>query len=266
MSGRVLPAGQALVEEGAHAFLAFPTHPQAGDESGGVLVELELRVGVVAGGVVRELLRGAHGRGPTLADRRGQAVDLAVQVFRRGDLVNETDALGVGMTPVREALRRLIAEGALAFMGNRRIVVPELDLASVDELCIARRALEPELARRAATYVTSQDVDRLTEVDTQLDLAIRRGDVRQYLIENHKFHRVLNAMSRAPILTETVDRLWLRFGPSLRVVCGQIGTRNLPDRHKDLLTALRAQDANAAAAAIEADVVQGMEQIRLGLS
>ena len=62
-----------------------------------------------------------------------------------------------------------------------------------------------------------------------------------------------------------VDGLWLRFGPSLRVVCGLFGTRNLPDRHKDLLAALDARDSAAAAEAMHQDVSQGMAQIRAGL-
>lgn len=176
-----------------------------------------------------------------------------------------TETLGVGMTPVREALRRLTAEGALTFLGNRRIAVPVLDLQAVDELLTARRALEPELARRAAARITEDDLERLTETDARLDRAIQRGDVGQYLIENHLFHAQLYALAQAPILSEVVDRLWLRFGPSLRVVCGQFGTRNLPDRHKDVLVALSRKDAVAAAAAMEADVVQGMDQIRQGL-
>ncbi|MCL3881326.1 GntR family transcriptional regulator [Marivita sp. GX14005] len=172
-----------------------------------------------------------------------------------------TEALGVGMTPVREALRRLTAAGALEFMGNRRIVVPVLDSAAVGELTVARKALEPELARRAALRVQPSDIARLTETDLRLDHAIGRGDVGRYLIENHRFHCELNAIARSPILTETVDRLWLRFGPSLRVVCGRIGTRNLPDRHKDILDALRAGNPSAAATAMAADVEQGMAQI-----
>lgn len=177
-----------------------------------------------------------------------------------------TDALGVGMTPVREALRRLTAEGALEFLGNRRIAVPVLDAAAIDELGIARKALEPELARRAAQRATAQDVARLTQIDQRLDAAIRRGDVHRYLVENHSFHADLNALAQAPILTEMVDRLWLRFGPSLRVVCGQFGTRNLPDRHKDVLAALASNDGEGAAEAMMGDVAQGMEQIRQGLA
>ena len=177
-----------------------------------------------------------------------------------------TDALGVGMTPVREAWRRLTAEGVLEFMGNRRIAVPVLDKRAVDQLTVARVALEPELARRAARWASAGDVARLTAIDACLDDAIRRGDVGRYLVENHRFHSDLNSLADAPILTGMVDRLWLRFGPSLRVVCGQMGTRNLPDRHKDVLAALSSRDADAAAQAMQRDVTQGMEQINQGLA
>ncbi len=175
------------------------------------------------------------------------------------------EQLGAGMTPVREALRRLISEGALAFRGNRRILVPVLDADAVEQLLLARVALEPQLARRAAERCTPEDIERLRATDARLDHAIARGDVRGYLEENHRFHAELNAIAAAPILTELVEGLWLRFGPSLRVVCGMFGTRNLPDRHKDLLEALAQGDAAAAADAMEGDVVQGMTQIREGL-
>ena len=67
-------------------------------------------------------------------------------------------------------------------------------------------------------------------------------------------------------MTATVDRLWLRFGPSLRVVCGRFGTKNLPDMHKDLLEALADRDAEAAAIAMVGDVEQGMRQIEAALT
>ena len=66
-------------------------------------------------------------------------------------------------------------------------------------------------------------------------------------------------------MAATVDRLWLRFGPSLRVVCGRFGTLNLPDKHMDLLAAFARKDASAAAKAMAEDVTQGMKQIRAAL-
>ena len=175
------------------------------------------------------------------------------------------ERLEVGMTPVREALRRLIAEGALVFQGNRRITVPVLDAAAVEELTLARVALEPQLARRAARRCGAEGVARLRATDARLDAAIGKGDVTGYLVENHQFHTELNEIAGAPILTDLVEGLWLRFGPSLRVVCGQFGTRNLPDQHKAILDALEAGDAEAAAEAMEQDVRQGMEQIAAAL-
>ncbi|MBO9464277.1 GntR family transcriptional regulator [Tropicibacter sp. R15_0] len=170
--------------------------------------------------------------------------------------------LDAGMTPVREALRRLTAEGALLAMGNRRIMVPVLDLPDVDELTEARLALEAVLTKRAVLLISEAEIAELAEIDARLDSAIGRGDVSLYLKENHAFHARLNEIAQAPIMTALVDGLWLRFGPSLRVVCGQFGTRNLPDRHKELLTALQERDSDAAVEAIQEDVIQGMDLIR----
>ncbi len=170
--------------------------------------------------------------------------------------------LGAGMTPVREAIRRLTAEGALEFQGNRRVCVPILSIANIEELIFARQAIEPELAHRATQRATVEVLDILEEIDEKLDSAISRGDVGAYLKQNYAFHSKLYAVADSPILTEMADGLWLRYGPSLRVVCGRMGTQNLPDRHKETLDAMRDGDAKAAARAIREDVMQGMEQIR----
>jgi DNA-binding GntR family transcriptional regulator len=176
------------------------------------------------------------------------------------------DLLGAGMTPVREALRRLIAEGALEFQGNRRVSVPLLDAGHVGELIFARQWLDPHLAERATARANAADLRGLTAIDDDLDRAILRGDMRGYLELNYRFHRRIYEIADAPILADVADGLWLRFGPSLRVVCGRVGTQGLPDKHKDLLEAMRARNGEAAAEAIRADVVQGMEQVRQSLA
>lgn len=176
-----------------------------------------------------------------------------------------TRELGAGMTPVREALRRLMAEGALEFRDNRRISVPVLRASDVEQLRHARLSLEPDLARRACLNAAPRDIADLQAIDSQLDEAIRRGNVHGYLVENHRFHARLNAMAEAPILSGLVEGLWLRFGPSLRVVCGQFGTRNLPDMHKDLVAAIKLGNSEAAAIAMAGDVEQGMEMIAQAL-
>ncbi|MDO6479758.1 GntR family transcriptional regulator [Shimia thalassica] len=178
-------------------------------------------------------------------------------------LVENLDA---GMTPVREAIRRLTAEGALEFQGNRRVTVPTPTPGGIEELIYARQAIEPELVRRAAKIITADDIESLTKIDNDLDAAITRGDVGAYLRHNYAFHAKLYAVAQSPILTEIADGLWLRFGPSLRVVCGRIGTQNLPDEHKETLQALSDGDGARAAEAIRQDVMQGMQQVKDSLN
>lgn len=176
-----------------------------------------------------------------------------------------TAELAAGMTPVREALRRLIAEGALTHQGNRRVSVPELTVQGADELGFMRKTLEPELTRRAAKRLTEERLSGLRASDEDLNQAIERGDVGGYLTHNYRFHALIYAGAEAPIMAATVDRLWLRFGPSLRVVCGRFGTSNLPDKHQDLLMAFEQGDVEGAARAMAEDVEQGMRQVRSAL-
>lgn len=170
-------------------------------------------------------------------------------------------SLNAGMTPVREAIRRLISEGALVFLGNRRIIVPELTQHDLEELIFLRETIECELVGRATCRIDADVLARLTHHDANLDAAISSGDVHGYLVHNYRFHETIYTCAGAPILHETADRLWLRFGPSLRVVCGRFGTQNLPDRHKELLEAFRAHDADLARIALAQDITQGMDQI-----
>jgi DNA-binding GntR family transcriptional regulator len=86
--------------------------------------------------------------------------------------------------------------------------------------------------------------------------------VSGYLEANHVFHFALYEASQAPILVDIARSLWLRFGPSLRVVCARYGASALPDRHEEALAAMRAGDTVALARAIENDIQQGIDQIR----
>ena len=175
------------------------------------------------------------------------------------------DRLGVGMTPVREAIRRLTAEGALQAQGNRRIVVPELAVSDLEQLAFARLAIEPRLAELAIKYLTDRDILEIERIDSALNAAIETGDVTGYLQQNYRFHMAIYDAAHAPLLADLARGLWLRFGPSLRVVCGRFGTQNLPDRHRQALDAMHARDADGAARAIREDLEQGFDQVRHSL-
>ena len=172
--------------------------------------------------------------------------------------------MGMGMTPVREAIRRLTSQGALVFKGNRRVSVPAIGQQEWDEIAFVRLSVEPRLALLAIDNIDKKLIERLTMIDDDLNRAIDRGDVRGYLESNTLFHQELYACSGAEVLISIADILWLRGGPSLRVVLGRYGTANLPDKHAEALQAMRAGDGEALAAAIKADILQGIDQVRLG--
>ncbi len=170
--------------------------------------------------------------------------------------------LGAGMTPVREAIRRLTAEGALLPQGNRRVAVPTLDMAHLDQLAFARLSIEPRLVELAAARLTPALIGRLEALDAQVDAAIAQGQVRDYLESNHAFHFALYAASDAHVLVDMARSLWLRFGPSLRGVCARYGASALPDRHKEALAAMRAGDVAGLVAAMRADIGDGIDGVR----
>jgi len=168
----------------------------------------------------------------------------------------------ISMTPVREAIRRLTAEGALEFKGNRRVSVPVLGPKRFDELVFARRAIEPHLAEIAAEKITDAEIDLLQEIDAQIDTAIERGDVHAYMQMNYQFHFSLYQRAGTHILLPIAQSLWLRFGPLSRIICGRFGTSNLADRHEEAIAALRAKNPGAVAAAIQLDIEQGFDIVR----
>jgi DNA-binding GntR family transcriptional regulator len=174
--------------------------------------------------------------------------------------------LGAGMTPVREAIRRLTAEGALLPQGNRRVAVPELSAEMLEQVAFARLAIEPKLAELAASRLTPAQIDRLEAIDGAVNRAIEAGKLPDYLAANHAFHFALYEAAEAPVLLDLARSLWLRAGPSLRAVIDRYGREAAPDLHREALAAMRAGDAKALARAIERDIQQGVDHVRQALA
>ena len=86
----------------------------------------------------------------------------------------------MSMTPVREAMRRLVAEGALSLSSSGRITTPELSNERIEELAAIRALLEPELASRALPRAHMALIERLEAINGQIDQVIARSDAVGY--------------------------------------------------------------------------------------
>jgi DNA-binding GntR family transcriptional regulator len=169
--------------------------------------------------------------------------------------------LDVSPMPVREAVRRLIAERALELHDNRRVSVPAMTASKFDQILMVRRTLEPELAARALPHCSAESVASLQRIDDSIDHCMQVGDTEGYLRLNHLFHFTLYRLAEAHVLLALVESVWLQFGPFMRVVYGRFGTANLVDQHVLAIDAVRRQDEAALRLAISEDIMQGMRFI-----
>lgn len=173
----------------------------------------------------------------------------------------------VSAMPAREAIRRLVALGALELTPTRRITVARMTPSKIEELTEARIPLETRLAERALERIWANAkartalIAKLSRIDARLDDAIARGDVGAYSKANSEFHFALYDAADAPVLLGVVEGLWLQIGPFMRVVVTRLGTKELVDQHKEAIDALEAGDAKRLERAVRLDILEGMKNI-----
>lgn len=174
------------------------------------------------------------------------------------------EELAVSMTPVREALRRLVSEQALEMLANRRVAVPKMTAEKFQDLTEARVALESLAARRALPHAGPELADELERIDTELEHAIEVGDADAYIDRNMAFHFTLYRASPGEVLMPLIESLWLQIGPFMHLTRHSLGVTYIEDRHEDATAAIRAGDADALAIAIEKDIRDGMGSLPPG--
>ncbi|MFL6627196.1 MAG: GntR family transcriptional regulator [Vitreoscilla sp.] len=171
--------------------------------------------------------------------------------------------LGVSLMPVRAALQRLAAEGALSYSPNRGVAVPQLSRAEFDDVLQTRLLLEGEAAERGALRLSSADREALREDVRLMDAALRRHDAKAYLAVNENFHVRLYRAAGSPLLMTLIETVWLRIGPlSNQLFEDASAPAVLNDAHDDLMRALDAGDSAAARRAIERDLFVAAQFLR----
>lgn len=170
--------------------------------------------------------------------------------------------LGVSQTPVRDALSRISAEGAVRIESKRAIIVPRMTPERYEEIMRCRLLLEPAAAVDALPHIDAGRLRSIREADRALDRAVEEGDVNGYLQSNFRFHALIYQAAPTTILNRMIESLWMQFGPFMRVVYGRFGTANLIDHHRAACEAIAAGDSGALAEAIRGDIGDGMALMR----
>lgn len=163
------------------------------------------------------------------------------------------------MTPAREAVRRLAAEGALTLTASGRVSTPELSNERIEELAALRALLEPELAARALPRAHLALIERLEMIQASIAQSIAREDAVGYLRTNLEFHRTLYLRAQAPAILAMAETVWLQLGPTMRKLYGRLRRTEPPHFHKLMIAALKAGDEPGLRLSVRMDVTQGLK-------
>lgn len=196
--------------------------------------------------------------------------DMIVRLaIRPGDVIREDalmEQMGIGRTPLREALQRLAQERFLQVFPRRLIIVAKFGIEDLRHIYEARLALEPSAASRAA-----HRVEHATEEDVRaLEHARLAGhdlvSVADFLERNLTFHRLVARLSGNPFLQEDIDHIlslnhWMwNFSYEAR------GIRQVyPTFHDPIVGAIQARDASAAEQAMREDIATSQQELLPGL-
>jgi DNA-binding GntR family transcriptional regulator len=168
-----------------------------------------------------------------------------------------SESLGVSTMPVRGALDQLIADGALEYLDNRRVRVPDIGPDRFDELIATRVALETVAADRAMHFIDFLRIDRLVALDAMIDQAYQAGDIELGIERNFAFHRCMYEVRPSFVLLPLIESVWLRMGPFMREAVAHLHQSNQVDRHVEAIEAIKRKDATALKEAITADIQDG---------
>lgn len=167
----------------------------------------------------------------------------------------------VSMTPAREAVQRLVAEGALTMSASGRVSTPELSNDRIEELASIRAMLEPELGSRALPRAHSALIDRMEAINAANTEAVLRQDATTYVRTNLEFHRTLYLRAQSPAMLALVETLWLQLGPTMRALYGRLRRNSPPPHHRLIIAALKAGDDPGLRLALRTDVTQGLRHL-----
>jgi DNA-binding GntR family transcriptional regulator len=164
--------------------------------------------------------------------------------------------LGISVTPVREALFELRAEGLLAQQPRRGFVVLPVTGRDLTDVSNVQAHIGGELAARAAINIADDQLRELEKIQSELEDAYADDDGERAVRLNHEFHRAINVAADSPKLAQLMSQI-TRYAPEsvFPTIAGW------PDQsiehHRRVLAALEQHDENLARTAMSEHLAAG---------
>lgn len=189
--------------------------------------------------VLRErIIAGSYGRG---------------QKLKQLDIANE---LGISVTPVREALRILEAEGYVVNHSHRGVLVPHFSIEKAEELFDLRIMLEGDLTRLALQNMDSAEIAELCNFHQRYVEA--KGDIDRRRA-NYRFHFHLYEMAERPQTMQFVRVIWAKYPFPYHEMMQDPGPR-VEKEHEAFLRCVQDHDHDGAVAAMKAHIRSGWNE------
>lgn len=172
------------------------------------------------------------------------------------------EALGVSTTPARDAINRLIVDGALVNRGPRTVIVPEMTIEGLNEVTKIRLELEGLAAFESASHCSDVDISFLEETQGKLNEALDQRRYRDVLDMNKAFHFRIYALALMPRLLAIIESLWVRIGPSFNRLYPEfaISKRGVAN-HQWAIRGLQDRDGQTVKAAMQNDIRDGHRRL-----
>ncbi|OHU98310.1 GntR family transcriptional regulator [Mycobacterium talmoniae] len=164
--------------------------------------------------------------------------------------------LGISVTPVREALFGLRAEGLLEQQPHRGFVVLPVTGRDIVDVSDVQAHIGGELAARAAANISAEQVRELEVIQDQLEDAYARDDEERAVRLNHEFHRAINVAADSPKLAQLMSQI-TRYAPESVFPTVSGWPAKSTKHHRRLLTALAKQDEELARTAMAEHLAAG---------
>lgn len=146
------------------------------------------------------------------------------------------DALGVSPMPVREALKRLDADGVIHSAAKSGFLVHDLTAVEYEEILTIRLQIESLLIREAAAKITPEEVDQATWLLERMKASKDWSRVLQY---NYQLHFLAYQAAHMPYALSITENIWLRVGPALHRVEQKVPLTQSTKHLSNMVKALR---------------------------